>query len=58
MKPIKRKIFKLTFYGNLATGNEERTIECKNLAEAIMVKDMLAKGRPYFSIEEVMEVIR
>jgi hypothetical protein len=54
----KRKIFKLTIYGNLATGNEERQIEARSLAEAVKLKDTLLKGRPYYELTEVLEVVR
>lgn len=57
MRPV-RHIYKLVIFGTLITGNEERQIEVANLDEAIKVKDMLLKGRPYFSLEHVCEVRR
>lgn len=52
----KRKIFKLVIFG--INGNEERQIECSGWDEAIKTKDSLLNGRPYYSLTEVMEVIR
>lgn len=38
--------------------SEEHQLECKDLAEAIRLKDMLLRGRPYYGLTEVMEVSR
>lgn len=54
----KRRIFKLTIYGSVLTGNEERQFEACSLAEAIKIKNTLLRGRPYYELVEIMEVVR
>jgi hypothetical protein len=54
----RRQIYKLVIFGNLITGNEERTIEARDLDEAIAIKDQLLKGRPYFSLTHELDVVR
>ena len=55
----KRKIFKLEIYSfNPNVRSETRYIECKDWSEAREIKDMLLKGRPYFSLTEETTVVR
>jgi hypothetical protein len=54
----KRKLFSLEIYGNLTTGNERLEFEAGNWAQAIKIKNMLLKGRPYFHLQEICTVER